>query len=99
MLCCVVLCCVVLCCVVLCCVVLCCVVLCCVVLCLRILEVNLKLEVRMSLKKKITEQSSLHINLYTIFFVTDWQHCISNRVHSRLIRSYFDVPINNFKIL
>ena len=34
--------------------------------CLRILEVNLKLEVRMSFKIQLTELSSLHINLYTI---------------------------------
>ena len=67
--------------------------------CLRILEVNLKLEVRMSFKIQLTELSSLHINLYTIFLITDWQHCTSNRVHSKLVLSYFDVPINNFKIL
>ena len=67
--------------------------------CLRILEVNLKLEVRMSFKIQLTELSSLHINLYIIFLITDWQHCTSNRVHSKLVLSYFYKPINNFKIL
>ena len=45
--------------------------------CLRILEVNLNLEVRMSFKK------------YTILLITDWQHFTSNRVHNRLVLSYF----------
>ena len=53
---------------------------------------NLKLEVRMSFKIQLTELSSLHI-----FLKTDWQHCTSNRVHSKLVLSYFDIPINNFK--
>ena len=60
---------------------------------------NLKLEVRMSFKIQLTELLSLHINLYTIFLITDWQHCTSIRVHSKLVLSYFDIPINNFKIL
>ena len=52
-----------------------------------------------SFKISLTELSRIHVNLYTIFLITDWQHCTSNRVHSRLVLSYFDVPINNLTIL
>ena len=63
------------------------------------LEVNIKLEVKVSFKIWLEELLNLHINLYTIFLITGWQHYTSNRVRRRLVLSYFDVPINKSKTL